>query len=1497
MGRAVLRLGLVSLSVAVSALGARAAEGRTAAEVTILTPNHRSITALDTLPVTVAFDARGSRVRTLALLVDGREIARHRPAASQGQHTFEVALAARPEGPITLQAVAYRGRGLGRRGHVGRSSPVSVRIVRVDGNRDGVPDAWQPQVASVDNAADGRPVTVASLPGTQLMGLTAAPASGLPPGVALPLGLFSFRVEGLGAGDDTTVTVHLPPGVGLGTYHKFGPTPDDPTPHWYDFSFDGTTGALLLRDRVVLHFVDGARGDDDLTADGVIVDDGGPSFGECARQYVLAPGQTLHCELPVPPANLGASWGTLDALPPLVRLVQQNLRWYVSGVVAEDAPLETWTVDLSLVEPGVLVEERRMVFAVGHPFSAWTQNTILRPTEAFSSAAIAGTCALALFDPNAATLCPVAQAAQLAYPLVIPNRPPDNRQRASLVAQRVAEYDVVGLQEVFESDSAEQLDEETAGYFLLPGPPESLLFPPYPLHKQNGGISLFVRHGLAPSVVQLGDAILFHDQVKYDDCEGGLLFAPIPWDDCLANKGFTLDRVHLGSDPDHFLWVVNTHLQAGGQPLERTVRGLQLAQMKRFLDANTDADHAILLLGDFNVREDDAEWGAMLAALGLQPADDLFQVSGPPTPELRFTVDPRRSAYARNWFPGETTQQRLDYMLVRPGAVYTVGARSMRMTDENIGITLCQDEGWLTDPAAPATLRCYLSDHFGIAANLIMVKRPLVAIRRPLPGDRVLQGTDISLSAAVRPDAAPGATVQWFSDHEGVIADAAVRLWAPTVPGEHRIRVEVTTAAGQFAEDEVTIVVLADSDGDGLSDEDEVARGTDPDDPDTDDDGVTDGAEVAAGGNPLLPDTDGDGLRDGEELQAFLTDPIDPDTDGDGFEDGAEVVLGTNPTFAGSRPFGLPIGALLASTGGQDGAHLTVLDPATGRFGRLGRPNGGLGFGLEYDGSGRLFVGLGSRLGLYDPLAQAGTDVGPFEDATGTPVPVTQLAFNPSDGKLYGVQDGPAPDFLPTDQLVRIEPATAEVTPVGAAGSPIHALTFTRGGVLLAAVAGDAATDRLVELDPATGQVVLDVGPIGSTPVFGLTLLRDGTFYAGRPLANDAGELSLIDVATGAGSPAASFARPLFDLTDRPCPVPCLLRATGAPSSLGFAAAIAAGDLDGDGRLDLASTGWTTALAVQVATALGDGAGGFSAGAALNLAVHMIGDSTSDSLAVGHVNPGVDAFADVVMADRSTGLVHVFLGNGVGGLVPGPGSLYPVTVVGNSLADVAIADVTADGVPDIVAAVAGELAVLEGSGSGAFTAGTSLSAGAQPLAIAAGDLDGDLLADLAVAEGAGGAVTLHLSSRATPASLADPALLTQPFDVSIADLDGDTFLDLAISDIEAGAPLVIARGDGAGNFTLSGSSVWPTSSLRAMATGDLTGDGVADVGAVGFFNDASVMRVVSTDGAGGFVQAGSHAFLMTIHNMTLADVNGDGLSDVVFGAAPRIEVWLSRSAF
>lgn len=88
-----------------------------------------------------------------------------------------------------------------------------------------------------------------------------------------------------------------------------------------------------------------------------------------------------------------------------------------------------------------------------------------------------------------------------------------------------------------------------------------------------------------------------------------------------------------------------------------------------------------------------------------------------------------------------------------------------------------------------------------------------------------------------------------------------------------------------------------DSDGDGLTDEEEAKLGTDPFKVDTDGDGLTDYEEVKVyKTNPLNPDSDFDGLSDGAEVKNYKTNPLDRDTDKGGVADGHEVIEDkTNP--------------------------------------------------------------------------------------------------------------------------------------------------------------------------------------------------------------------------------------------------------------------------------------------------------------------------------------------------------------------------------------------------------------------------------------------------------------------------------------------------------------------------------------------------------------------------------------------------------------------------
>ncbi len=128
----------------------------------------------------------------------------------------------------------------------------------------------------------------------------------------------------------------------------------------------------------------------------------------------------------------------------------------------------------------------------------------------------------------------------------------------------------------------------------------------------------------------------------------------------------------------------------------------------------------------------------------------------------------------------------------------------------------------------------------------------------------------------------------------------------------------------------------ADSDNDGLTDDEENTLGTDPNDPDTDGDGLTDGEEVdtdddgpdtGTGTDPLDADSDDDGLSDGDEVDSD-TDPLDGDSDGDGLGDGLESGV-TEALPGGTSDGGVPFEGT-SDTFVPDTDPSTTTDPTDG---------------------------------------------------------------------------------------------------------------------------------------------------------------------------------------------------------------------------------------------------------------------------------------------------------------------------------------------------------------------------------------------------------------------------------------------------------------------------------------------------------------------------------------------------------------------------------------
>ena len=117
---------------------------------------------------------------------------------------------------------------------------------------------------------------------------------------------------------------------------------------------------------------------------------------------------------------------------------------------------------------------------------------------------------------------------------------------------------------------------------------------------------------------------------------------------------------------------------------------------------------------------------------------------------------------------------------------------------------------------------------------------------------------------------------------------------------------QAATAAAQAATATANWLA-ADSDRDGLTNREELEiYNTFPENRDSDGDGLSDGDEIERGTEPLMDDTDRDGLRDGIEINQGL-DPLDPDTDDDGMNDAQDPDPGRPPPTETPTPTNTPV--------------------------------------------------------------------------------------------------------------------------------------------------------------------------------------------------------------------------------------------------------------------------------------------------------------------------------------------------------------------------------------------------------------------------------------------------------------------------------------------------------------------------------------------------------------------------------------------------------------
>jgi CSLREA domain-containing protein len=154
-----------------------------------------------------------------------------------------------------------------------------------DANFDGKQDSQQDNVATLPDELNSNGFITLVAPNglsfQNVRSLENPSPDDAPVQTEFGLGFLDFTVAGLSHGQSVAIQEILPVTVvSPQHYFRYGKTANTPVDHWFDWPFDTSTntGAEITGNTITLHFVDGGRGDDDLSADGIIVDPGAAGF-------------------------------------------------------------------------------------------------------------------------------------------------------------------------------------------------------------------------------------------------------------------------------------------------------------------------------------------------------------------------------------------------------------------------------------------------------------------------------------------------------------------------------------------------------------------------------------------------------------------------------------------------------------------------------------------------------------------------------------------------------------------------------------------------------------------------------------------------------------------------------------------------------------------------------------------------------------------------------------------------------------------------------------------------------------------------------------------------------------------------------------------------------------------------------------------------------------------------------------------------------------------